>query len=205
MALQDKIVAIEGVDGVGKTSVARMVAESLNLLYIAQPTHDGAVGAFVRSLIAPGAAPIHQSVVAALMVADSFDTLHKLSLMTDSQKSGVLFDRHACVSGPIYQRAESGSAVSDALPQGIPHFTVVLDAPPEVAAARRAARGGVHDKQEAAPEAEWVYRRMRYLGYAYNNPHKSVVVDASRPQDEVVADVLAAIAQFYKHRAERAE
>lgn len=205
MALQDKLVAIEGVDGVGKTTVARIVAEALNMLYVAQPTHDGVVGKFVRSLIAPGAPDMHQTTIAALMTADAFDTLHKLSSIKDSDKDGVLFDRHALVSGPIYARSESGSSPSDALPHSIPHFTVVLDVSPDVAQARRTARGGVHDTQEAAPESEWVYRRMRYLGYVYTNPHKSVVVDASRPQDEVVADVLAAIAQFYKHRAPRAE
>jgi len=80
----------------------------------------------------------------------------------------------------------------------IPDLTILLDAPPEVSAARRTARG-VTDRFEAE-EAEFFSRvRRRYRERAEREPSRIALVDASRSLDQVQTTLKAILDNIFKN------
>ena len=72
-------IVFEGIDGVGKSTVSRKVAEELEsrgmrVKVTAEPTHEG-IGAFIRSGLS---GPISQKTEALLFVADRNDHTEKM-------------------------------------------------------------------------------------------------------------------------------
>jgi dTMP kinase len=75
----------------------------------------------------------------------------------------------------------------------MPDLTVVLDVPPDVAAARMKRS---LDRMERQGEAFHARVRQGFLAEAARQPDRIVVVDASGPVDEVQAALRAAAARF---------
>lgn len=189
-------IVIEGVDGSGKSTVCARVADVLrgrgmDAELTAEPTHEG-VGAFIRS---GAAGSISQRTEALLFVADRNDHTEKIMSAVDSG-SVVICDRYFA-STVAYQSAKlNGDSTdrewllqmnSDFISK--PDLTILLDVDPETSLGRVASRGEEVSKFESLGFLRQV--RDAYLELAERFGFE--VVDASRPPDEVFADVMGII------------
>lgn len=189
-------VVFEGIDGAGKSTVCRRVAEELrsrglDVEVTAEPTREG-IGAFIRS---GGAGRISQRTESLLFVADRNDHTERISEAVDSGRV-VLCDRYFA-STVAYQSAglDGDSTDRDWLISinsdftGRPDVTVLLDISPEEGLGRVGSRGEEVSKFENLPFLRQV--RENYLALAREFGFD--VVDASRDGDSVFRDVMAII------------
>lgn len=176
------IISIEGIDGAGKTTIAKRLA-----------THHSA--ALVHLPHRPLAIARHEGSPAALALAYAADMAWAWdNLITPRHKRGrtVILDR-----GPLSTLTYQGPAIGNqnaillaSLATGgtWPDLTILLDVTPDEATLRQALRGRIEDD----------YSRLQQLRTAYHE-RKSLVgttvvtVDGSGPLVEVEERVVAAI------------
>lgn len=189
-------IVFEGIDGAGKSTQCQRVAEELDargmdVEVTAEPTHTG-IGAFIRS---GAAGRISQRTEALLFVADRND--HTECIMRDvASGKAVICDRYFA-STVAYQSAKlDGDSTDRDWLIGInsdftskPDATILLDIDPRAGMSRVDSRGEEVSKFENLAFLEQV--RANYLSLA--REYGFHVVDASRPADEVFADVMAII------------
>ncbi len=194
------LVAIEGIDGSGKSTVIGMVADALRKegigLYVTQEPSSGEIGQLVRRWALQRSVDPH--VDALLFAADRLH--HYVTEIAPALRRGeVVITERYLESSIAYQGAlgvdtEWILEINRHVPW--PDLTIVLDVDPGEALRRVAARGGRPDKYEAlhvlARAREILARRSLELGY--------VVVDASREPGAVALDVAEHIRKKLKAR-----
>jgi dTMP kinase len=83
--------------------------------------------------------------------------------------------------------------------QGLmPDLTVLLDAPPDVSAARRLARG-ISDRFEAEEAAFFARVRQKYRERAVLEPGRVALVDASGSLEEVQATLVSILKKYFNN------
>jgi len=188
-----RLVVMEGVDGSGKSTVARRLAESLGALLTFEPG-DSALGRALRAMLlesdAPGFSPRTEAL---LMSADRAQ--HVAEVVAPALQAGgwVVSDRYA-PSTLAYQGygrgldlAELTRLVAFATEGVQPDLIVLLDVPVEQALARR--RGVEPDRLEGLDTAFHERVRRGYLTMAAADREHWAVVDGSVPLDEVLHKV----------------
>ncbi len=189
-------IVLEGIDGAGKSTVCRGAAEALgarglDVVVTAEPTREG-IGAFIRS---GDAGRISQRTESLLFVADRNDHTERI-LRKVGSGSAVICDRYFA-STVAYQSAglDGDSTDRDWLIQinsdfiDRPDVTILLDIDPEAGLGRVDRRGEAPSKFEELAFLRQV--RGNYLRLAEEYGFR--VVDASRPPDQVLSDVMAII------------
>jgi len=194
-----RYVAIEGVDGAGKTTVARRVVESL--------LADGIAARFVRE---PGGTPTGEAIrrvlldrggivapwTEALLFAAGRSQLATEVVGPAIEAGEIVVSDRTVYSSLAYQGGARGlgieavRAVNEAGLQGVwPDLVVLLDLDPAAALARedtadRISVEGVALQQRVADA---------YAALAEADPGRFVVIDATAPLEDVVARVLGEI------------
>ena len=189
-------VVLEGVDGSGKSTVCRRVAETLRsegcrVETTAEPTSEG-IGAFIRS---GSAGRISQRAESLLFIADRYE--HTDSIERKVAEGAIVICDRYYASTIAYQSAKlDGDSADIGWLKGLcepfvqrPDAVILLDVDPEVSMARVESRGEEESKFECTRFQKQV--RERYLDLA--EEYGFEVVDASRPEDEVLGDVLKII------------
>lgn len=203
-------VVFEGIDGAGTTTQAERYAAHLRkqrrLVHVTREPSTGPVGSLIRQVLTqrvvlPGAS--QAEIMALLFAADRLD--HVESEIAPFLRDGyvVLSDRYD-LSSLSYQ--STSASMEDTDPQNVvdwirtlnrearrPDVTVVLDVSPEIAAARRRARGGaaeLFDDPDLQARLAEAYRNAEALVPGDRVLH----VDGNRTPDEVAAAVVAALA-----------
>ncbi|MDO5861883.1 MAG: dTMP kinase [Thermoplasmata archaeon] len=190
------LIVFEGIDGTGKSTACRLAAEALRrkglaVEVTAEPTHEG-IGAFIRS---GAAGRISQRAESLLFTADRWEHTEAMRKSVSEGKV-VLCDRYYA-STAAYQSAklEGDSADMDWLMSlcepfvRVPDVVILLDADPAATLERVGVRGEAESKFENLPFLTQV--RAAYLDLAERYGYE--VVDASRPADDVLSDVLQII------------
>ncbi|HEX6336280.1 MAG TPA: dTMP kinase [Jiangellaceae bacterium] len=191
-------IAIEGGDGAGKSTQARLLAGRLRdagrEVVLTYEPGDTRIGPDVRRLVLDVASEgLDARAEALLYAADRAE--HVAATIRPALERGavVITDRYID-SSIAYQGVGRGlgvdeiAAISGFATDGLlPDLTVVLDVPEAV---RRPRIAGLGDRleREAAEFHETV--RQAYLDRAAADPDRYLVVDASRPPDEL-ADLIA--------------
>jgi dTMP kinase len=191
-------IAIEGGDGTGKSTQARLLASRLredgHEVVLTYEPGDTRIGPTVRRLVLDVASEgLDPRAEALLYAADRAE--HVATLIRPALERGavVITDRYID-SSIAYQGVGRGlgvaevAAVSEFATGGLlPDLTVVLDVPEDV---RRPRIAGLGDRleREAAEFHETV--RKAYLHRAAADPGRYLVVDASQPPDQL-ADLIA--------------
>lgn len=191
-------IAIEGGDGAGKSTQARLLAKRLRdagrEVVLTYEPGDTRIGPDVRRLVLDVASEgLDARAEALLYAADRAE--HVATMIRPALERGavVITDRYID-SSITYQGVGRGLGVDEiaalsafATDGLLPDLTVVLDVTEDV---RRPRIAGMGDRleREAAEFHETV--RQAYLRRAAADPDRYLVVDASQPPDEL-ADVIA--------------
>lgn len=191
-----RYIAIEGVDGAGKTTVARRVVDAL--------AADGFDVRFVRE---PGGTPTGEAIrrvlldrggvvapwAEALLFAAGRSQLAAEVVGPALEEGAVVVSDRTVYSSLAYQGGARGlgldtvRAVNEAGLQGVwPHLVVLLEMEPAAALARE------DTADRISVEGAALQQRVAdaYATLAAADPERFVVVDASAPLGEVVAHVL---------------
>jgi dTMP kinase len=201
-------IVLEGIDGSGTTTQARLLAEALradghDVTTTCEPS-SGPVGVLIRQALsrklgAPGGPhAFHWSTMALLFAADRTD--HVATTIEPALARGtiVISDRYD-ISSLAYQSVTSpdGAAVvpwirslNSRVPR--PDLTIVLDVPPDVAAARRSARGNEAELFEAEP-IQVALARVYAEAELLVPGDRLVHLDGSAATEGVARQILAAV------------
>jgi dTMP kinase len=192
-----RLIAFEGGEGSGKSSQARLLAIWLrDLGYDVVATQEpGAtkVGMRLRALLLDtthaGLSPRAETLMYAADRAEHVDSVIVPAL---ARGAVVVTDRYVDSSiayqgrgrnQPVREIAELNDWATAGL---VPDLTIVLDLPPEIGLGRRARSA---DRLEAEP-ADFHHRvRQGFLGQAQQAPDRYLVLDGTRPADELASEI----------------
>ncbi|MFN2608224.1 MAG: dTMP kinase [Acidimicrobiales bacterium] len=188
-----RLIAFEGGEAAGKSTQARTFAARLGATFTREPGGTE-VGARIRSIVLdPSASPLDARAEALLLAADRAQ--HVAEIVRPALESGgaVVTDRF---SGSTYAYQGWGQgldldqlrSVSSWASGGLePDLVVLLDVPPDVAAARRAAIRP--DRLEAMGDDFHERVAEGYRALAAADPRRWVVVEGEGDVDEVAMRV----------------
>jgi len=197
MSTPGRFLVFEGIDGCGKSTQVRRVAQRRG----ARQTFEmggTALGKHLRELIlGDGERPV--AMAEAMMIAA--DRAQHMALVVEPTLAAgqdVVSDRHAA-STLAYQGYGRGLPMEDLVilielaTQGRhPDLTVLLDVPVDVSLQRR---GRTPDRMEREDKEFFERVREGYLRQAAADPEHWVVVDGTVPLDEVSSSVDAVLAE----------
>ena len=203
-AARGAFISFEGIDGSGKSTQARLLAETLrrqgrDVVLTREP--GGSPGAEdIRRLVLEGD-PDRWSAETEILLFTAARRDHLEKTIRPALAAGriVITDRFAD-STRLYQGITRGDlrGVVDrlhALMIGVePDLTFIIDMDPGVGLARALARQGTEERFEAFGEDLQARMRAGFLALAAEFPARSVVIDGDRPVETVAAEI-AAIAQ----------
>lgn len=192
-----RLVALEGVDGTGKTTQARRLAEATGALCTFEPGAT-ALGALLRAaLLDPDAPRALGRAEALLMAADRAQHVTEVVRPAIDAGRWVVTDRFSG-STLAYQGFGRGlpldalREVSDWAADGTaPDLSVLIDVPLDVARHRLAATAP--DRLERLDAAFFSRVREGFRTLAASDPAHWVTVDGDAPVEEVGAAVLAVV------------
>lgn len=199
-----KFIVIEGIDGAGKSTVVEALCNFLTekvlegpewLVRSFEPGGTDKGQEIRRILKTPGGTNIPPISELLLFYADRAITVEEVIKPALEQGKWVVSDRHN-LSTVAYQGAGRGLAKeTDILTKLVlddfaPDFTVVLDIPAEQGIERARQRDGKLDRIEQAGLGFFTEARRRFLEEADKKPNRVFVVDATRPLDDVITEVL---------------
>ena len=202
MALRGNFITLEGGDGGGKSTQARMIAQRLrakgkDVLLTREPGGSPWAERLRDALLTPkgrALAPTEQASLFAAARADHVDTVIEPALAAGRW---VICDRF-CDSTEAYQgsggasRGFTGLLRTIAVGKTMPDLTLVLDVPPELGRERVTGRDAL-DPFEADDMATQEARRAAFLEIAERDKERCVVVDASLPWEDVSTAIWRAV------------
>ena len=205
MGTRGRLVAIEGGEGAGKSTQALLLANSIAAELSREPGGSPVAERIRALLLDPSLGSLAPRAELYLMLAAA-RAQHLVERIEPALAAGrhVVVDRFAG-STLAYQGYGRGLPIAEVrqacdLAAGgrWPDLSVLLDLPLEVAEARRADQdtqlAGVRADRIEAEDREFHLRVCEgFRKIAADDAEHWVVVDGSRSQDEVAADVLAAV------------
>jgi dTMP kinase len=192
-------IALEGGEGSGKSTQARVLADALGAVLTREPGGTP-VGERIRSvLLDPAERGLDVRAEALLMAADR--AAHIAGVVAPALAAGraVVSDRSAW-SSLAYQGYGRGLPLDElrrlsdwAMAGRWPDLAVLVVVPEDVAAARLSAAGRPADRFEA--EDPGFHRRVQegFLALASSEPHRWAVVDGTGSVEEVGVRVIGAV------------
>lgn len=196
-------ITFEGIDGSGKSTQARRLAETLrakgrDVVHTREPGgSDGAEE--IRRLLVEGD-PDRWSGETEILLFTAARRDHLEKTIAPALQAGkiVVCDRFAD-STRVYQglaRGELRGLVDSLHAQVIgtePDLTVIIDMDPETALSRGLARKSGEDRFEDLGAAFQKKARQGFLALAKNHPDRCVVIDGDGREDQVAARVMDAV------------
>lgn len=191
-------VSFEGIDGSGKSTQARLLAQALGTQAILTREPGGAEGAEeIRRLLVEGdPARWSPETEILLFTAARRDHLEKTILPALAAGKTLVSDRFAD-STRVYQGAARAALrpmvdqLHDLMIGLEPDLTFLIDMNAEAALARGLARRSGEDRFEELGLGFQQALRAGFLELARNDPQRIRVIDGARPTEVIAADVLA--------------
>ncbi|WP_336652793.1 MULTISPECIES: dTMP kinase [unclassified Leucobacter] len=200
-------ITLEGGDGAGKSTQAELLGAWLEARghEVVRTREPGGtrLGVEVRRLLLHGGDDIGEvdpRAEALLYAADRAQHVAKVVRPALERGAIVVQDRYIDSSlayqgaGRVLDVAEV-RRISEWASGGLkPAVTVLLDLDPAVAASRRVSRGGEVDRLESEASDFHLAVREGFVELAQADPERYLVLDATRPADELNAAVIARVA-----------
>lgn len=198
-----KLIAIEGIDGAGKTTqakelVKRLNKEGINAAYTKEPT-DMVIGQFIREKVLRGDVSMDPIALQYLFNADR--VMHMEKIRTLLEKGMVIVTDRYFWSAVAYAMADLDEkpdryllafSVLSAYHQFItPDFNIFLRISPSEAEKRIAQSGKhteIYDKREKLEKTENTYVQL-----LEKFPDQFIEINAERPQEEITEEILKTV------------
>lgn len=199
-------ITIEGGDGTGKSTQAKLIEEWLAARgrTVVRTREPGGteVGVEIREIVLHHRGDIAARAEALLYAADRAHHIETFVRPALERGEVVLQDRYLD-SSVAYQgagRVLDPKEIRDLslwAAQGLlPDLTILLDLDEATARARLDTSRTRYDRLEAEKSDFHARVRAAYLGLAEAEPERFLVVDASRPVDEIAADIRARLEPY---------
>jgi dTMP kinase len=215
--MRGKFITLEGGEGAGKSTQARLLAEHLRSLghecVVTREPGGSPVAETLREVILSGAAaPLGPSAETVLFAAARIDHVVQTILPALARGAFVVCDRFTD-STRVYQGAlgkvDPGlirTLEEIATAQCRPDLTLILDLPAQTGLARAAARRAQQaaDRYEAEGLAFHEGLRIAFLEIAKSEPLRCNVVDATKGPDEVAQAIWAVVQALLEPPAAKA-
>ena len=208
--MRGRLITIEGIDGAGKTTLARALAGVLEErgVTVRRLREPGGVAAAerVRAVVTDPSLTVGPRAEALLYAAARAQLVEEAVAPALEAGTWVLLDRFVD-SSLAYQGAGRGLgmdaiAAINAFGTGglAPDRTLLLRIEPEAARARQAERGGPPDRLEAERGEFFATIAGAYDALARSEPDRVRVIDASGTPEDVLAAALAAASDLLPDR-----
>lgn len=205
--MRGKFITIEGTEGVGKTTNIQyikdwLVAKKLSFVATREPGGTPLAEQIRELLLVPRDELVCNTAELLLMFAGRAQHLNQVIEPNLNQGAWVLCDRF---TDATYAYQGAGRNMSDSLiaeletiVQGSlrPDLTLILDIPVELGL-KRASDRSEPDRFEQEKMAFFQAVRNGYLSIAQQDPERCVVIDASKPLDEVQESIQSALDAFW--------
>jgi dTMP kinase len=187
-------ICIEGLDGCGKTTQAKLLAKKLekshNAVYTTEPSR-GKIGTYIRSSYLYGEKRLSSVIEALLFAADRIEHVETEVLPALKQGKLVISDRYV-YSSLAYQGAAGLSLewiekVNEHALQ--PDFAVFIDVDPKTVMSRLKPKRSVMENMETLQKVRDVYLKFVAKG-------ELVRLDGNRAKDEVAEALSAVVLKF---------
>ncbi len=201
MSGRGRLIALEGVDGCGKSTHARRLADALGALATAEPGATPLGATLRRLMLDPGLPPVSERAEALLMAADRAQHVAEVVLPALEDGRWVVTDRFSASTlayqgyGRGLDLEEMRRLVSWAAAGVVPDLTVVLDVPLAVASDRLHRGGAEADRLERLDSGFHERVRAGYLALAGADPSTWAVLDATGDVDAVAEQVMAVVVE----------
>ncbi len=189
-----RLIAVEGIDGSGKSTQARLLADAAGATATREPGATSA-GDRLRAVLLDPTLALTARAEALVVLADRAEHVAQVVAPALAAGAWVVTDRFSpstlAYQGhgrglPVGELAELDRWATDGLEADL---VVLVDVPVSLAAERLRRRPGGADRFEGASPA-WQERvRQGFLALAAADPGRWVVVDGARPVAQVAADV----------------
>ena len=189
-------ICIEGLDGCGKTTQAKLLAKKLrkrhNAVYTAEPSH-GRIGTYIRNSCLYGKKRLSSVLEALLFAADRIEHLETEVIPALEEGRLVISDRYV-YSSLAYQGAAGLSldwieTVNEHALQ--PDLAVFIDVDPKAVVSRLKPKKSVMEDLETQKKV-----RQTYLKFVKEG--RLTRIDGNRSESEVAEDVYAIVTEFLK-------
>jgi dTMP kinase len=194
-----RLIAIEGIDGAGKTTLAAGLARALPDLVVLREPGGAEVSERIRDLVKDPELAVDPRAEALLYAAARAQLVGEVLRPLLDAGRDVVLDRYVD-SSLAYQGAGRGLGVEEiaavnAFATGglTPDLTFYLRVAPAVGAARR----GGEDRLEQAGEAFFAAVVDAYDALAASASDRYVVLDGAAPADEVLAQALTVMKRLH--------
>ncbi|HLB72287.1 MAG: dTMP kinase [Candidatus Methanoperedens sp.] len=195
-----RLITLEGIDGTGKSSIAKMLEERFrDAVFTREPTGNW-IGKAVKRSIESDIDPFAELF---LFMADHAEHISKLIRPALREGKTVISDRYSD-SRYAYQGATLSDLVDDAIEwvksvhKGwtiVPDLTILFTVDPTIAVSRCGIRGD-HTKFEKIEFLKIV--QGNYLELAKREPQRFVIIDAAQAPGSIGDRVEAVISEFLK-------
>jgi len=191
-------ICIEGIDGCGKTTHAKLLAKKLwrdyNAVYTAEPSH-GKIGTFIRKRYLYGEKRLSSVAEALLFAADRVEHVENEILPALRRGKLVISDRYI-YSSLAYQGATGLSL--DWIEKINEHalradFAVLIDVDPTIVMRRLKPMKSVMENLETQQKVREIYLEFVEKG-------DLVRIDGNKPKREVASELFAAVLKFLRAR-----
>jgi dTMP kinase len=189
-------ICIEGLDGCGKTTQAKLLAKKLrkshNAVYTAEPSR-GKIGTFIRKRCLYGEKRLSTVVEALLFAADRVEHVENEVLPALNEGRLVVSDRYV-YSSLAYQGAAGLSVewIEQINEHALkPDLAVFIDVDPKTVMRRLKPKRSVMEKMETLQKVRDVYLKFVTKG-------ELIRLDGNRDKDEVAEALSALVLKFFK-------
>jgi dTMP kinase len=191
-----RLIALEGIDGCGKSTQAKRLSARLDALLTFEPGATGLGASLRRLLLDPDQPAVSPGAEALLMAADRAQHVAEVVQPALDAGTWVVTDRFSASTlayqgfGRGLDRAELERLIGWATQGLVPDLTVLIEVPVDVAAARRT---GSDDRFEE--EGRQFQQRVAegYRALAEESAGSWVVVDGTGPVEEVAEAVWSGV------------
>ncbi len=192
MARSGRLIAVEGIDGAGKTTLAEGIAAALPDVTVLREPGGAVLSERIRELVKDPALEVDPRAEALLYAAARAQLVSEKLLPLLAAGRDVILDRYVD-SSLAYQGAGRGLGVQEiaelnrfATAGLVADLTLYLRVDPEVGAARRSGE----DRLEQAGEVFFATVVAAYDALARQERDRYVILDGSDPPDVVLAAAL---------------
>ena len=208
MPARGRLIALEGIDGCGKSTQANALAGALGARLTHEPGATPVGGLLRQLLLAPDSPPPSARTEALLMAADRAEHVTRVLEPALAAGEWVVTDRYSA-STIAYQGYGRGldpvglsSLVSWAAGGLAADLSVLVDVSVEVAAARLAASGGLGADRMEQLGPQFASRvRQGFLAQAAQDPEHWLVVDGTGDVAALTARIVASVRERLGGRA----